>query len=568
MHPDEIRFWLLLWLLVGSVAVCGLLAVWAAFSARHWFTRTAVLIGGAWLLTIVPASDLVIVFAAETACIVIPLSAWRSWTSRGERAMPAGSESRLRFRLLDLLLITAVCAAVAAIAARLPAELLATWPFHVMWGVACGCTVTAACCALLGGRAPILTAITPLVAAYFSSQTPDPLAVIMLAHPPCLYDWQWPEWAWYPALALIAAVIVLWLFLFRATSRRLRCQNPTRRALPGGVLRGALAGFSVMLVAPCLLAYWQMLTPTPVPAVSLPTPNGYDELKRIGRALEEDVPQDVEAATEAELRKFVAKHRQELRDAQTALARECVVPLKYTPDDIADPAMRSVYRGLWVRARLAEFEGRCDDACDDYLLILQVADKSARGGLLIDWLIGSAVRGGGLAGLERLRAGLSYAQLQKAFADVTAHQARFEPVQEVVLRDRVWLEYAYGWPHRIHFLREPPEPVYAAIDTYNQAELRLVQCDLAIRLYEHDHGAWPDSLDRLAPDYLKAVPLDPYTNRPPIYRVQPHGFLLYSTGSDKTDNGGIRTTPTRTTTDGEDLTLAPPISHGPCAILK
>jgi hypothetical protein len=49
---------------------------------------------------------------------------------------------------------------------------------------------------------------------------------------------------------------------------------------------------------------------------------------------------------------------------------------------------------------------------------------------------------------------------------------------------------------------------------------------VALRRFRLDHGAYPDSLDDLAPTYLKAVPLDPFTGRQPEYARQGAGFEL------------------------------------------
>lgn len=85
---------------------------------------------------------------------------------------------------------------------------------------------------------------------------------------------------------------------------------------------------------------------------------------------------------------------------------------------------------------------------------------------------------------------------------------------------------------------------------------------LAIRLYEIDHGQRPDTLEALVPDYLPAVPRDPFTLDQPIgYRPrgailiearhvdegrvtgqplqEPGPAILYSVGSNQTDHGGM-----------------------------
>jgi hypothetical protein len=69
---------------------------------------------------------------------------------------------------------------------------------------------------------------------------------------------------------------------------------------------------------------------------------------------------------------------------------------------------------------------------------------------------------------------------------------------------------------------------------------RLAATALAIRLYEIHHGRRPASLDQLIPDYLPAVPADPFTpdGRPIGYRPHAPKPVLYSVGPDGIDDGG------------------------------
>ena len=40
------------------------------------------------------------------------------------------------------------------------------------------------------------------------------------------------------------------------------------------------------------------------------------------------------------------------------------------------------------------------------------------------------------------------------------------------------------------------------------------------------------------PEYLRRVPLDPFSGKPVIYRLEGSNWLLYSVGEDGVDNGG------------------------------
>jgi hypothetical protein len=69
---------------------------------------------------------------------------------------------------------------------------------------------------------------------------------------------------------------------------------------------------------------------------------------------------------------------------------------------------------------------------------------------------------------------------------------------------------------------------------------------LAVERYAAHHGVPPDSLAQLAPFGLPEIPTDPWTGKPMLYkRVDPAAdehrrrYLLYFTGPDGTDEGGI-----------------------------
>jgi hypothetical protein len=71
-------------------------------------------------------------------------------------------------------------------------------------------------------------------------------------------------------------------------------------------------------------------------------------------------------------------------------------------------------------------------------------------------------------------------------------------------------------------------------------ERRMAATALAIRLYELDHGQRPKTLEELVPDYLPAVPDDPYSAGPQPIRYLPDADppILYSVGENGEDDGG------------------------------
>ena len=61
---------------------------------------------------------------------------------------------------------------------------------------------------------------------------------------------------------------------------------------------------------------------------------------------------------------------------------------------------------------------------------------------------------------------------------------------------------------------------------------------VALLRYKADHDQFPETLDKLVPQYLKTVPLDPFGPGPLTYRPQDHDFILYSLGLNFEDHGG------------------------------
>jgi hypothetical protein len=72
------------------------------------------------------------------------------------------------------------------------------------------------------------------------------------------------------------------------------------------------------------------------------------------------------------------------------------------------------------------------------------------------------------------------------------------------------------------------------------AARRMAALALAIRLYELDHGQRPSSLADLVPDYLDAMPVDPFAADGRTFGYLPDlpSPILYSVNSDGVDDGG------------------------------
>jgi len=66
------------------------------------------------------------------------------------------------------------------------------------------------------------------------------------------------------------------------------------------------------------------------------------------------------------------------------------------------------------------------------------------------------------------------------------------------------------------------------------ANYRMTRAGLALLQYKKAHGAFPETLDALGVEGL----IDPFIDEPLRYRAEGDGFLVYSVGEDRKDNGG------------------------------
>jgi hypothetical protein len=84
-------------------------------------------------------------------------------------------------------------------------------------------------------------------------------------------------------------------------------------------------------------------------------------------------------------------------------------------------------------------------------------------------------------------------------------------------------------------------PTWNSVAVYgfaHETEARLVRVGLALRQYYDDHHELPSSLGALVPQYLAAVPTDPFDGQP--LRYDPARALVYSVGKSLNDQHGSK----------------------------
>jgi len=73
----------------------------------------------------------------------------------------------------------------------------------------------------------------------------------------------------------------------------------------------------------------------------------------------------------------------------------------------------------------------------------------------------------------------------------------------------------------------------------HDAAVDVARVGLGLKLFKQKNGAYPDTLDKLAPEFLENIPVDPFTGKALIYRKADAGFMLYSLGPNQQDDNGM-----------------------------
>ncbi len=88
------------------------------------------------------------------------------------------------------------------------------------------------------------------------------------------------------------------------------------------------------------------------------------------------------------------------------------------------------------------------------------------------------------------------------------------------------------------FFAGPSQKLVSACLSVNMCRHAAI-VGIASERYRLAKGYWPTSMNDLVPTYLKAIPTDPYSGKPLLYRVLSDGIVIYSVWFDGKDDGGF-----------------------------
>ncbi|HKW28977.1 MAG TPA: hypothetical protein VJT54_06560 [Verrucomicrobiae bacterium] len=292
--------------------------------------------------------------------------------------------------------------------------------------------------------------------------------------------------------------------------------------------RNQLMAFSI-IAAPfvfffCLLLFWDAEPLPPVPP--LPNPNGYENLVKAGNMVSNDFA-DYDELTSANLREMVNKDAGAFQIARTGLQQECRVTLDYSVTSSAHldqlAALKRLAFAFVAEGRLAEMEKRPGDAAKSFLDTIRLGNASARGGVIIDQLVGTAIESIGVGNLQKLIEQLDAKSCRETAATLETLDSQRQTWNEVMQQERDWSRRTFpGIRNEIGriAMRRTLQTAFKTAEEKFDAQIekiRQLTIDLAARAYQLDKGHPPANLTDLVPDYLKAVPQDPLTGTNMVY---------------------------------------------------
>lgn len=266
---------------------------------------------------------------------------------------------------------------------------------------------------------------------------------------------------------------------------------------------------------------------TPPQLQPLPNPNGYDDFVKASQLLDTDAG-DYDTMNREELRKVVSANAAALSLARSGLSNQCAVPVQSSQAYIENhlnqlAGMKRLVQAFAAEGKLAEMENRPDDAAKSYLDAVHFANESSRGGVLIDQLVGIAIEATGTSHLTNLVARLDAKSCRECAATLENLDSQRQTLDEVMQQENDWSRRTFpGVRNEIARLMTRKSLLAEQAATarkfmQQQMRTRRLIIDLAARACELDKGKPPASLADLVPDYLKAVPQDPFTGTNMVY---------------------------------------------------
>jgi len=268
-------------------------------------------------------------------------------------------------------------------------------------------------------------------------------------------------------------------------------------------------------------------TPKLEPDPPLPVPNGHDDFLKAAGLIQRDPPDWTTLTGDAQqqaLKGLVASNTAALDLVRIGFDRQSLMP-PWTVNGTNSPhldelaSFKAIAQALMAASQLALIEGRTNEAAGLAIDCIRFGNESVRGGVLIDGLVGIAIKGIGLTSLRSAMEGVDSRTAHEALVALDAIERRTEPAAVVIERERQWARRGrfgeMGLFARIFQPALSGKSLALAQQQFvkSDTELRRMQLKLAVHAYQLEHGQPPGSIGDLVPQFLRSAPLDPATGQ-------------------------------------------------------
>jgi hypothetical protein len=219
-----------------------------------------------------------------------------------------------------------------------------------------------------------------------------------------------------------------------------------------------------------------------------------------------------------------------LVEVRRGLAMQCVVPVEMTAAWIQSATtnminLKRAARALDAEGLLLSRQGDTNGALSASLDLFRFGQAMQQGGVLIDFLVGSAVEVMGVRRITNLLAVLNAAECKRTAFALQEHEKHREPLQAIQRRDREWSRKSFSLVDRVREMIEwrslrpgkAFEGLVPDVPTEYNSRVRIARLALfrvAARAFELERGTPPRQPSDLVPAYLTSVPVDPATGKP------------------------------------------------------
>ena len=279
--------------------------------------------------------------------------------------------------------------------------------------------------------------------------------------------------------------------------------------------------WSLALAAVVVLAFTLLLVARRTDP--LPKPNGYDDFVAAGRMIVGE-PWNMRTNDPISMATFAGDNTGVVTRVRAGLARESRVPVRMNPEWFGGHtrelmAVGRVGSTLRLLAWQSQAEGHLAEPIALHLDRIRLGIGAARGGLLLDYRVGTTIELEALQDIRKLTSRLGPVLCRKIIQTLPETESNREPLSSILHRDRRWTWLASGWWRSWEDTKAMLKEVLgdddentASLARMSALEVKILEArynlslTLARRAFTLEQGRPPATDAELVPRYLPALP--------------------------------------------------------------